>query len=352
MNFWTEVYLDNSVQKWLEALSTFLLSFLFFKILIHTSHKKLSTTPRINKTMLDDLVFAVLKGTKTLFLLIISLVFASHLIEMLDKYSLLLHKVFVFSLSIQIGIWSTQIINLFVSKLTEENREKDAAKATTVGALGFFGKMITWAFVSLLLLTNLGIDVSTLIAGLGVSGIAVALAVQNILSDLFASLSIVLDKPFVIGDLITLGTDTGTVEHIGLKTTRLVSNTGEQLIFSNSDLLKSRIRNFKRMRERKVILPVVVDAGCSKQKLEQVLEIVTKAVQAQTSIRLDHCNLVRFSQNGIEFELAYDVLSPNVKIHLELQQKIQLEILDQFQQKQIPLPQTPSAVLVARAQNT
>ena len=129
----------------------------------------------------------------------------------------------------------------------KERYGEDPARLSALGLLTFLGRALVWILAFLLFLDNLGVDITALVAGLGVGGVAVALAVQNVLGDLFASLSIILDRPFVVGDFIIVDQLMGTVEHIGIKTTRIRSISGEQVIVSNSDLLQARIRNYKRM---------------------------------------------------------------------------------------------------------
>ena len=163
-------------------------------------------------------------------------------------------RIFFIGLLMQIGFWGNNLITYFFSCFLEQKEEEAEADVTTINALGVVGKVVFWAVILLLALDNIpGIEVETLIASLGISGIAAALAVQSILGDLFASLSIVLDKPFEIGDFIIIGDYLGTIERIGVRRTRVRSLYGEQLIFSNSDLLNSRIRNYKRMQERRVV---------------------------------------------------------------------------------------------------
>ena len=157
--------------------------------------------------------------------------------------------------------------------------------------IGFFSKVAVWSVAMLLILQNLGVDVTALVAGLGIGGAAIALASQNILGDLFASLSIVLDKPFVLGDFIVVDQYMGTVEHIGLKTTRVRSLSGEQLIFSNGDLLKSRISNFKRMTERRVVFSLGVAYETPPEKLAAVAAMLREIVQAQKRVRFDRAPL-------------------------------------------------------------
>ena len=163
--------------------------------------------------------------------------------------------------------------------------------------------------LALVALNRLGYDVTALITGLGVGGIAIALAVQNVLGDLFAALAIVLDKPFVVGDAITVDTMTGTVEHVGLKTTRIRSVNGEQLIFSNADLLKSRIRNFKRMQERRIVFTIGVSYDTPPDTVARIPAMIREAVEAQQQVRFDRSHFMSYGDSALSFETVYFVLT-------------------------------------------
>jgi small-conductance mechanosensitive channel len=165
----------------------------------------------------------------------------------------------VIAIIVQVTIWGNTLISHALNRYQATVNNSSGDRMTTMRALGFVGRLTLISVATLLALDNIpGVKITTLIASLGIGGIAVAMAVQNILADLFASLSIVLDKPFVIGDFIIVDTHMGSVEYIGLKTTRIRSLSGEQLVFANSDLLKSRIRNYKRMAERRVVFTIGV----------------------------------------------------------------------------------------------
>jgi len=187
-----------------------------------------------------------------------------------------------------------------------------------------------WSVVLLLALDNLGMDVTALVAGLGVGGIAVALAAQNILADLFASISIVLDKPFVLGDFVVLDGFAGSVEHVGLKTTRVRSLTGEQLIFSNTDLLGSRLRNYGRMRERRIVFSVGVTYGTSREKLDKIPGILREAVESVPKARFDRAHFKAFGPSSLDFEIVYWVTLPDYAVYMDSQQAINLRIFDRF----------------------
>jgi small-conductance mechanosensitive channel len=188
----------------------------------------------------------------------------------------------------------------------------------------------------LLILENVtGIQVTTLVASLGITGVAVALAVQNILSDLFASLSITLDRPFVIGDAIVVGEFNGEVEHIGLKSTRIRSVTGEQLIFSNSDLLNSRIRNYKRMERRRVVFPLNIAYGTPAALLEKIPDILREIISERPQISYDRAHFKEFRESALYIEAVYFVENPDYRLFMDTQQSINLEIIHRFTEEGI-----------------
>lgn len=205
-----------------------------------------------------------------------------------------------------------------------------------------------YAIILLLALQNLGVNVTSLIAGLGIGGIAVALAIQNLLGDLFASLTISLDKPFVAGDFIIVGDEKGTVEQIGLKTTRVRSLSGEQLVFGNADLLSSRIRNYKRMNERRVVFGFGVVYATPPETLEQINTLVRSIVESQPNVRFDRCHFHRFGVSSLDFEVVYSINSPDYNTHMDVQQAIHLAIARAFIARGIEFAYPTQTLYIAR----
>ncbi|MDP4645196.1 MAG: mechanosensitive ion channel family protein [Opitutales bacterium] len=201
--------------------------------------------------------------------------------------------------------------------------------------MSFIARLIIWAIALLLVVDNLGYDVTALVAGLGITGIAVALALQNILGDLFASLSIVLDKPFVIGDFIIVGDLLGVVERIGLKTTRVRSLSGEQLIFSNSDLLSSRVRNFKQMQERRIAFSIGVIYQTTPDQLEAIPPKIKEIVEDVENARFDRAHFKGFGDSSYDFEIVYYVLLADYLVYMDIQQNINLAICRWFAEEGI-----------------
>jgi small-conductance mechanosensitive channel len=330
MEFLDFVFWHNPVRNWIVALvvatAVYLGLILFRRIIV----KRLKIFSRLTSTYVDDVVAHILKQTHSLFTFVVALVAGSFFLRLPLAVETGLSHLLYIAVFIQAGLWATGAITFSKSIYRQERLEEDAGSVTVVSALVFVGRLVLWIIVLLLILDNIGIEVTSLVAGLGITGIAVALAVQNILSDLFASLSIVLDKPFVIGDFIVIGNDKGTVEKIGLKTTRLRSLTGEQLIFANTDLLQSRINNFKRMEERRVAFNFGVLYETPVEKVEQIGTMVQELIEEESMTRFDRAHFLTFGDSSLNFEVVYFVLTPDYATYAEIQQRFNLNLMRRF----------------------
>jgi small-conductance mechanosensitive channel len=195
-------------------------------------------------------------------------------------------------------------------------------------------------------LARLGVNVTALVTGLGIGGIALALAVQNVLGDLLAALAIIFDKPFDVGDSITVGETSGTVERIGLKTTRLRSVAGEQVIVSNSELLKSRIHNFRRLLERRVVLTLGVTYDTSPDLLARIPEMLEEIVSAEQPVRFERAHFSAFGESALRFETVYFVLDSDYTKYMDIQHSINLAVLQRFDKERIRFAYPTRTVLV------
>lgn len=239
------------------------------------------------------------------------------------------------SLIAQCALWASAILDHLLRRYRKRRMDIDPAAVTTVAAFRFGALVTVWIVAALVALDNLGVDVTTLITGLGIGGVAVALATQNILGDLFASLSIVLDKPFVVGDVIMSGADIGRVEHIGLKTTRVRSLSGEQLILSNADLLQSRVRNFQRMAERRIVFAIGVIYATPPDVVAEIPAMIRRIIESTAMTRFDRAQFKAFGESSLDFEIVYFVLSSDYNSYMEIQNAINLAILREFNQRGI-----------------
>ena len=333
MSLLQEYYFGNTVQSWLVAVATAVIVFVVLKGIQWVVAHRLARMAKSTETQVDDLVIEILGVTRLFFLLAVSVYAGTTWLALPPASQRWIGNVTVLACLAQAGLWAGKAISALLARAIRARAEQDAAGATTLSALGFISRLVLWTVVLLLALDNLGVNITTLVTGLGIGGVAVALALQNILGDLFASLSIVLDKPFVIGDFIIVGEHLGTVEYIGLKTTRIRSLSGEQIVFSNSDLLGSRIRNFKRMCERRVVFTIGVTYQTSYEKLSRISSMLRAIVEAQEQTRFERAHFKEYADSSLRFEVVYYVLIPDYNIYMDIQQAINLDIFSRFERE-------------------
>jgi small-conductance mechanosensitive channel len=207
--------------------------------------------------------------------------------------------------------------------------------------------IVIWTMGILALFHNLGYDVTTIVAGLGIGGIAVALAAQNILGDLFNYFVIFFDRPFEIGDFIVIDDKKGTVEHIGIKTTRVKSLSGEQLVFSNSDLTQSRIHNFKKLERRRITFTIGVVYQTTKEQLEEIPTIIRKAIENSGPTTVDRVHFANFDKSSLNFEAVYFVENADYNVYMDIQQKVNLTLFDEFDKRGIEFAYPTQTLIVA-----
>jgi small-conductance mechanosensitive channel len=221
----------------------------------------------------------------------------------------------------------------------------DALLNSSMDVIVFSAGLAIWAMVFLLALDNLGVQIKPLLAGLGIGGIAIALAVQALLSDLLASISIALDKPFGIGDALTIDDFQGTVEHIGVKSTRLRSLSGEQIIIANADIVKARVRNFGRLRERRTVFKFGVNYDTPVEALAAIPAEVRKLVESQADTRFDRCHFLSYTDQSLQFELVYFVTTSDYGRYADIQQTINLSLLEKLRAMNVQLAAPTRAVV-------
>ncbi|PKO62298.1 MAG: mechanosensitive ion channel protein MscS, partial [Betaproteobacteria bacterium HGW-Betaproteobacteria-18] len=322
---------NNSLQDWAYALlaaAAFMLLLLALRWLVLRYLKRVAKN---TETVVDDFLIDVLSATRILLAVALSLYLGAHFLTLPGALEKVVDRIFITALILQVGFWSTRgLIFWLRHHFSQGGKEDEGARSMSLSLLSFLGRVVIWVLVLLSTLDNLGINVTALVASLGIGGIAVALAMQNILGDLFASLSIAIDKPFVIGDFIILGSEMGTVEHVGLKTTRIRSLGGEQIILSNNDLLQSRIRNYKRMQERRALFAIGVTYDTPAEKLESIPKLIEQAVAAQADARFDRAHFKSFGAFSLDFETVYYVLKSDYNVFMNVQQAINLQLVRSF----------------------
>ena len=343
------LFLGSTVRSWLIAAGIAAIVAIGLRIGVVLAVRRLRRVARQTKNDVDDIAVDVLASTKFYFLLFLALVTGSRWLEIPDEAGYPIKLISALAIVFQIAAWSNVAISAFIKRRVRRTVEHDPAEATTMAALGFLIRVVLWSVLLLAALSNLGIEIGPLLAGLGVGGIAVALAVQNVLGDLFASLSIVLDKPFVLGDFIMVDDLAGTIENVGLKTTRVRSLSGEQLVFSNSDLLKSRIRNYKRMQERRILFTIGVTYQTPRDLLEKIPGMIREIIEQQANARYERAHFKTFGAFSLDYEIVYYMRMPDYNTYMDTQQAINLELHRRFEKLGIEFAYPTQTVFFERA---
>ena len=321
----------NSLLQWATATGATLLTVIALLLVSRFIRTRLTAFSQRTDGALDDALAAAVRATRFWFITAAALLCGAQFLTLPERVDSIIGRIFTLALIIQAGLWAHAGISGLLSGYLARHRQLDANGATTTSILCFIAQVALWSLVVLMLLDNLGFDVTTLVASLGIGGVAVALAAQNVLSDMFASIAIALDQPVVIGDFIVVGELTGTVERVGLKTTHLRSLSGETIVLSNSDLLNSRIRNYKRMSERRVLFGFGVTYDTPTEKLRNIPVVVGKIIGQDPLSRFDRAHLATFGASALEFEVVYYVKSAEYGQFMDIQQRINLELISTFQ---------------------
>lgn len=332
-----QTYLGNTVWQWTLAASllagVFLVTMLIRRI-VRTRYERLAATPQ---TELLELPLEVASHTGVLFLIVLSLYFASTVLTLPPKIARLLLTLLTISAFWQVGIWISTAVTTWLMRKQQDTLQHDRAAAGSFTIITFVVRALIWTIVLLLTLDNLGVNITALVTGLGIGGIAVALAVQNVLGDLLASLSITLDRPFVVGDAVGVDDFSGTVEQIGLKSVRLRSVNGEQIVMSNADLLKSRLRNFGRMRERRVAFTIGLALDSPPAKLKKIPAALRAIVESHEHTRFDRSHFARIGAGSLDFETVYFVTTPDYGLYMDIQQDINLRVIEMLEKESLEL---------------
>jgi small-conductance mechanosensitive channel len=329
--WWHFEFLDNELGTWMIALAIFLVTFTVLPLAKRViSAQRRREYPASQAYRVLDMITALVEHTSRLFLWGVAVWLAARDLNFPDKIDRALNVVLVLLFWMQMALWALTAIRhalgLGRRRAPGQERVRGGSMEIVLVAIG----IVIWVLAALLALENLGIHVGPLLAGLGIGGIALALAVQTVLSDLLASLSIALDKPFGVGDFLTVDDCQGTIEHIGLKTTRMRSLTGEQVVLGNSDLLRSRLRNFGRMVERRALFQLDVHYDTPVAALAAVPGAVREIIEATPDVRFDRCHLLRCAPTALQFEVVYFVTNPDFIVFATAQQSINLRILERF----------------------
>lgn len=331
MDFLNSEFLGNSVRAWLVSVGLLLALVAASLALRNVLIRRITKYAKRTETSLDDAVAAASRSTKPPLLFFLAVLVASRPLNLPERVESWVEILAIAGFLIQVGFWTVAWLDVLMLSWKRQKWGDDPQASSTFKFAHYAVNVGVWSVILLLLLENLGVDISALVAGLGIGGIAVALALQSILGDLFASLSILLDKPFVIGDYLAVDDLSGTVQTIGLNTTRLTSLTGEQLVFSNKDLLQSRIRNYGRMEERRVLFRIGVVYGTAPEVLQRIPQMIQTAVEGQEQTRFDRSHFKEFGDSALAFETVYYMTVPDYKAYMDVQEQVNLAVMRSFE---------------------
>lgn len=334
--FGDATYYGNELRAWGEAFVTFGLWFTVLPLARATIGRRLAKRTADRPVNFLLLLRALIDATTRVFMFAIAIYLALRWLKIPPRAEKLVDTSILVVTWWQVGHW----LSALVQHLIEVRRGREFAGtegAASLNILRFVAVMIVWIIAVLMLLTNLGVKVGPLIAGLGIGGVAIALALQNLLGDLFASLSIALDKPFRVGDFLAIGEERGTVEQIGIKSTRLRSVTGEQIVMSNGDVLKSRVRNYGLIPERRAELQLRIAYETPRKLIAEVPKMIEAAIRAENKVRFERAHFARYGDYAFIFEAVYYVQDSELQAFMDAQQSINLRLLDEFSRRGVTL---------------
>jgi len=327
-------YLHNTVLDYLIALGIILLGFILLAFFKRTILARLKKWTSNTSTSVDNYVVEGVERFGVPALYITTFYIGLNYLYLTNKVQNVLNIALTIAVTVLVLRFISEVI-LFMLRSYVSKQTHGEEKVKQLGGLMLLINVMIWFIGLVFLFDNMGYDVTTVIAGLGIGGIAIALAAQNILGDLFNYFVIFFDRPFEVGDYIVVDDKMGTVEYVGIKTTRIKSLSGEQLVFSNSDLTGSRLHNYKRMQRRRVVFKINVTYQTSLKHVKEIPVIIKSIVQAQQQTEFDRSHFSSYADSSLEFETVYYVLSSDYTAYMDTQQAINLRIFEEFQQRGI-----------------
>lgn len=327
---WDSYLLGNSVTQWAIALAVALVSFVLLHLLKRLGSARLRKWAGRTETRIDDTISGLVDRTSWLTLTVLALVLGVRTLTLPPAVDQIANRVAALTLLLQVAIWISFTFQDLLLRAIERRERAGELPRSVTALISVGGRLVVWTVAFLVAVQTLGYDATALVTGLGIGGVAIGLALQGILKDIFAFLAIVLDGPFAVGDTIKVGDLLGTVERIGIKTTRMRSITGEELVFGNHDLLSSRVRNFHDVQQRRVTLNIGVLYDTPPAVLAQVSDWLRAAIEPIELTDFQRCFLVGLGESSIDFELVVIVHSVDYNEFMNAQQEIILATLQRL----------------------
>ena len=324
----------NTIFRYILFISVFtgcIILLKLFRIIVFARIKKLSLT---TDSKIDDMILASFQKNIIPAMYLASIYLSTGLLKISSCFEKWSRYIFLITLGFLITRFVITLIIFFLNRFWLVKTKEDEISSISV-LINTIIKILVWSVAILILLDNLGVKVSGLIAGLGISGVAIAFAAQSILRDIFNYFTIFFDRPFEIGDFLVIDQFAGVVEHIGVKTTRIRSLGGELLIFANTDLTGSRVRNYKSMQERRVVFSFGITYGTPPRKIKKIPDEISKIIGSMQGVRFDRAHFQKFGDSSLDFEIVYYVLSGEYNTYMDIQQEINLSIMSLFEKMKV-----------------
>ncbi|UCG94962.1 MAG: mechanosensitive ion channel family protein [archaeon] len=341
MQFFNYTFWNNTMGNYTFAFIIFLVVLAVLRIFKYVIIKRLKKLVKKTKTDIDDLVVEAIENVfKPPFYSFVSFYVAIRWIVVPEEVHLYLYYILVFVGTYYGFKFVSTFIDYGTKKIIEKQEKEEGKKKLDTSAIKMMSSLIKGILVILaflLILSNLGYNINSLIAGLGIGGIAIAFALQNILSDIFASFSLHFDSPLSTGDFIVIGEDAGTVKKIGIQSTRITTLQGEELVVSNRELVSTRVHNYKKMRRRRTKFEFGVIYGTPSRKLEKIPKMVADIINGIKLAETDRVHFREFGDSSLKFEVVYYINSKDYKTYMDIQQEINFEIKKKFEKEKIEM---------------
>jgi len=346
-DFLDRVFLNNTVYNYLVALGIFILSIIIIKIAKKILINRLKVWVKKTKNIFDDFLVDILDKLVSPFLYFAAFYLAISSLELNSYFTKATNVLATGVLTFFIVHLILKITNYGIKIYWQRNNQSEILEHSLSGIIKVI-RFVVWSLAIIFFLDNLGFQVTTVIAGLGIGGVAIALAAQALLKDLFSYFSIIFDRPFKIGDFLIVGDLLGTVEHVGIKTTRIRSLGGEQLIFSNSDLTDSRVRNYKRMDKRRVVFKLGVIYQTSLKDLKEIPVIIEKIIKGIEDTIFDRAHFFSYGDFSLVFEVVYYVIGSDYNKYMDIQQEINFAIKEEFGKRKIEFAYPTQSIFLTK----
>jgi len=330
----------------LGALVVFLIAFKIVQVIVLAQLRRLAEK---TATDIDDTLIKIVESLRPPFYSFLAFYLALFFVAVSGGVQAVINGVLIVFVVYQIMIAAQILIDFVIEKkFSDEDDADDETRASAMRLVGNIVKGALWIIAILMILSNLGINITSLVAGLGVGGLAIAFALQQVFADLFASFAIYFDKPFKVGDFIAVGNSYGTVEKIGIKTTRLRALQGEELVISNQELTSARVQNYGKMEERRVAFTIGVTYDTPNDKLKRIPDIISTILEKQENARPEWVRFKEFGDSAFIFEVVYYALTSDYYKYMDTREQVNLAIREAFEKEGIDFAYPTQTIYVQK----